>query len=424
MSNAADGVTDEQIEYVEQRPAKSQRGRRIVIVILVFLFLLLCSASYLLLRLVKPAGEIASSDEAAGIEWIRSIYGWGDGPNEQLTRPASVAIAGDGTILVPDLKESAQVVRFNPDGTADGSFTGGEGEDRFLFPTGIGVGPDDSIYIVQGTHENIMKLSPDGNQNEFTLNVVAPSSIAVAEDKLVVGAKEGFAIIDPDGTPISVVGTGGSADDQFDTVSGVAIDDEGNIYVVDTYNNRISKYDPQGEQRIWMVRTGNPGNESPNEGGGSMQAETDAEAALQTPGAAVIDGNGRLVVIDMLDFSLNVFNAEDGSFIAKYGTYGTEEGKFVYPSGLAYDEERDWFAIADLGNDRVQIVRIPDSSDDSLIATARRALAGPLRALCFPIILLLLAVAYWVYRKVRERREEQRETYEMQKIDDELVTNE
>ncbi len=406
MSNAVDGITPEQVEYVEQGPVKSPRGRRIAIVILIFLFLLLCAASYLLLRLVRPAGEIASPGDAAGIEWVRSIYGWGDGPSEQLTRPASVAIAGDGTILVPDLKESAQVVRFNPDGTPDGSFTGGADEDKILFPTGIGVGPDESVYIIQGTHENIMKLSPDGSENEFTLAVVKPSSIAATEDKLVVGAKEGFAIIDPDGTPIKVVGTGGSADDQFDTVSGVAIDDDGNIYVVDTYNNRISKYDPQGEQRLWMVRTGNPGNESANEGGGSMEIETDAEAAMQTPGAAVIDGNGRLVVIDMLDFSLNVFDSEDGALIAKYGTFGTEEGKFVYPSGLAYDEERDWFAIADLGNDRVQIVRIPDSSDDSLVATARRTLAGPLRALLFPIILLLLAIVYWVYSKLKERREQ------------------
>lgn len=416
MSSAVNGDT-EQVEYVEQQaPVKSKRGRRIVIVILIFLFLLLCAASYLLLRLVKPAGEIASSGESNGIEWVRSIYGWGEAPNQQLTRPASVAIAGDGTILVPDLKESAQVVRFTPDGTANGSFTGGEDENKILFPTGIGVGPDESIYIVQGTHQNLLKLSPDGDENVFSLNVVKPSAVAIAEDKIVVGAKEGFAIIDPDGTPISVIGTGGSADDQFDTVSGVALDDEGNIYVVDTYNNRISKYDPQGEKRLWMVRTGNPGNESANEGGGSMEAATDAEAAMQTPGAAVIDGNGRLVVVDMLDFSLNVFNSQDGSFVAKYGTYGTEEGKFVYPSGLAYDEERDWFAVADLGNDRVQIIRLPGSSEGSLAATARRAVAGPLRAVLFPIVLLLLALAYWVYSKVRERRA----TSRMTKSQDEL----
>lgn len=404
MSSAANGVTDEQVEYPERTPVKSQRGRRIVAIVLVFLFLLLCAASYLLIQLVRPAGEIASPAEAEGIEWIRSIYGWGTGPDEQLTRPASVAITSDGTILVPDLKDNAQVVRFNPDGTANGSFAGGEGEGRILFPTGIAVGPDDSIYIVQSTHENLLKLSPDGSENVFVLNVVKPSSVAVAEDKLVVGAKEGFAIIDPDGTPVSVIGTGGSDDDQFDTVSGVAIDDEGNIYVVDTYNNRVSKYDPQGQKRIWMVRTGNPGNQSANEGGGSVEVETDAEAALQTPGAAVIDGKGRLVVVDMLDFSLSVFSPEDGSLIAKYGTYGAEEGKFIYPSGLAYDRERDWFAVADLGNDRVQIIRLPGSSDGSLVATARRALAGPLRALCFPVILLLLAIAYWVYRTIRERQ--------------------
>ena len=64
----------------------------------------------------------------------------------------------------------------------------------------------------------------------------------------------------------------------------------------------------------------------------------------------------------MLDFSLAVFDPENGDVIAKYGTYGTEEGTFMYPSGLAYDAERDWFAVADLGNNRVQIVRLPGSS--------------------------------------------------------------
>ncbi|MHB1340839.1 MAG: NHL repeat-containing protein [Coriobacteriia bacterium] len=386
----------------ERTSAKSKRGRRIMVVVLVFLFLLLCSASYLLFKLVTPAGEIATSDEAGGITWVRSIYGWGPGPDQQLERPASVAIDGDGSILVPTVSGDARVYRFGPDGTFDDSFAGSEGEGRVLFPTGVTVGPDGSIYVVQGTQENLLKLTPDGAETLLKLGVVTPSAVAVADDRIVVGAKEGFAILDLEGTPIRIVGTGGVDDDQFDTVSGIAVDAEGNIFVVDTYNNRISKYDPTGE-RLWIVRTGNPGNQQANEGAMSLSTETTAPAAMQTPGAAVLDGNGRLVVIDMLDFSMAVFDPADGDFIAKYGTFGTEEGKFVYPSGLAYDPERDWFAIADLGNDRVQIVRIPGSSDPSVLATAKRALSGSLRALFLPLILLLLALAYWVYRKVRAR---------------------
>jgi len=394
---------------VKRGSAKSKRGRRIMVVILVFLFLMLCSGSYLLFKLVAPAGDIATTEEAGGIEWVRSIYGWGPAPEQQLVRPAAVAVTGDGDILVPTVTGTSVIYRFNADGSLDDSFAGSEGDGRVLYPTAVTVGPDGFIYVVQTTQENILKLTPDGKETVMMLDVVKPSALAVTEDRMVVGAKEGFAILDLEGTPIDIIGTGGFDDGQFDTVSGIAVDEDGNIYVVDTYNNRISKYGPDG-QRIWIVRTGNPGNQQANEGAMSLTTETDAPAAMQTPGAAVIDGNGRLVVLDMLDFSLAVFDTETGDFIAKYGTFGTDEGTFMYPSGLAYDVERDWFVIGDLGNDRVQIVRLPNSSSSTLLPSARRALSGSIRALFLPLILLLLALVYWVYRKVRERNADRPDT--------------
>ncbi len=389
----------------EVRPTgvRSGRGRKIMIVLLVFLALLLCSGSYLLLRFVQPAGEIATTEEARGIEWVRSIYGWGDGPGEQLQQPASVAIDSTGRILVPSVVDTSQIYRFGADGGFVDSFFGNEAEGRVLFPTGLAVGPDDSIYVVQGTQGNLLKLTPDGQQTLLQVDVDAPTAIAVTDDRIIVGAKAGFAILDMEGSPIEIIGAQGFEEEQFDTVSGVAVDEDDNIYVVDTYNNRISKYDRNG-QRLWIVKTGNPANRAANEGAESMTIETDAPAAMQTPGAAVIDGAGRLVVLDMLDFSLAVFDPDNGDVIAKYGTYGTEEGTFMYPSGLAYDPDRDWFAVADLGNNRVQIVRLPDSSASTVLPSARRALTGSLRALFLPLILLILGLAYWLYRTFRDMR--------------------
>lgn len=382
---------------------RSQRGRKVMVVLLVFLFLLLCSASYLLLRFVQPAGDIARVEDAQGIEWVRSIYGWGTGSDQQLQQPAAVAFADDGSVLVPQVVGNSQVLRFGSDGNYRESFFGSEGEGRVLFPTGIAVGPDDHIYVIQSTQENLLKLSPDGTETLLKVDIQQPTAVAVSEDRIVVGAKAGFAILDSEGSPIKVVGTEGFDEDQFDTVSGIAIDGDGDIYVVDTYNNRISKYDAQGT-RQWLVKTGNPANQAANEGAGSIKVETDAPAALQTPGAAVIDGAGRLVVVDTLDFSLTVFDTEDGAVIAKYGTYGTEEGTFLYPAGLAYDAERDWFAVGDLGNNRVQIVRLPGSSENVVLPAARRALTGSLRALFLPLILLIVGAAYWVYAKLRTKR--------------------
>lgn len=395
--------TDERMAEQARVSNRSQRGRKVMVVLLVFLFLLLCSASYLLLRFVQPAGDIARIEDAQGIEWVRSIYGWGTGSDQQLQQPAAVAFADDGSVLVPQVVGNSQVLRFGSDGNYRESFFGSEGEGRVLFPTGIAVGPDDHIYVIQSTQENLLKLSPDGTETLLKVDIQQPTAVAVSEDRIVVGAKAGFAILDSEGSPIKVVGTEGFDEDQFDTVSGIAIDGDGNIYVVDTYNNRISKYDAEGT-RQWLVKTGNPANQAANEGAGSIKVETDAPAALQTPGGAVIDGAGRLVVVDTLDFSLTVFDTEDGAVIAKYGTYGTEEGTFLYPAGLAYDAERDWFAVGDLGNNRVQIVRLPGSSENVVLPAARRALTGSLRALFLPLILLIVGAAYWVYAKLRTKR--------------------
>lgn len=395
--------TDERMAEQARVSNRSQRGRKVMVVLLVFLFLLLCSASYLLLRFVQPAGDIARVEDAQGIEWVRSIYGWGTGSDQQLQQPAAVAFADDGSVLVPQVVGNSQVLRFGSDGNYRESFFGSEGEGRVLFPTGIAVGPDDHIYVIQSTQENLLKLSPDGTETLLKIDIQQPTAVAVSEDRIVVGAKAGFAILDSEGSPIKVVGTEGFDEDQFDTVSGIAIDGDGDIYVVDTYNNRISKYDAEGT-RQWLVKTGNPANQAANEGAGSIKVETDAPAALQTPGAAVIDGAGRLVVVDTLDFSLTVFDTEDGAVIAKYGTYGTEEGTFLYPAGLAYDAERDWFAVGDLGNNRVQIVRLPGSSENVVLPAARRALTGSLRALFLPLILLIVGAAYWVYAKLRTKR--------------------
>lgn len=395
--------TDERMAEQARVSNRSQRGRKVMVVLLVFLFLLLCSASYLLLRFVQPAGDIARVEDAQGIEWVRSIYGWGTGSDQQLQQPAAVAFADDGSVLVSQVVGNSQVLRFGSDGNYRESFFGSEGEGRVLFPTGIAVGPDDHIYVIQSTQENLLKLSPDGTETLLKVDIQQPTAVAVSEDRIVVGAKAGFAILDSEGSPIKVVGTEGFDEDQFDTVSGIAIDGDGDIYVVDTYNNRISKYDAEGT-RQWLVKTGNPANQAANEGAGSIKVETDAPAALQTPGAAVIDGAGRLVVVDTLDFSLTVFDTEDGAVIAKYGTYGTEEGTFLYPAGLAYDAERDWFAVGDLGNNRVQIVRLPGSSENVVLPAARRALTGSLRALFLPLILLIVGAAYWVYAKLRTKR--------------------
>jgi hypothetical protein len=85
--------------------------------------------------------------------------------------------------------------------------------------------------------------------------------------------------------------------------------------------------------------------------------------------------------------------------LAAYGEFGQNDGLFYYPTGIAYDKTRDWFAVADTGNDRIQIVRIPGSGGSSVA----RVIGGfrlPMLVFLLPLSLLLAAA----YAAIARRR--------------------
>lgn len=387
---------------------RTTRARRVLLAVLVLLILLLIGTSYFLFTVLRPAGEFASTEELGGMEWIRSIYGYGDAPNELLSSPNDVAIAPDGTIWVTDQQQS-RVLGFNPDGTYSRMLEKGrrnETPEALSFPTALEVDEDGLIYIADSPQDRVVVMSPFNEiVREFT--VPTPLEIAVRGDRLVVGSTAGFVIFNPEGEVVKLVGTRGKGEDQFDNVRGLAIAEDGTIYALDTYNNRLSAYDRDGN-RLWIRELGRPGNQTPLTGGGSQVGTSTAEASLQLPDRLAIDGAGRLVIVDPFDFSLTVLDPENGDLIAKYGQAGIAEGQFTYPSGIDYDPSRDWFAVADTFNSRVQIVRLPDSGG-AATAPVSRALSGPLRACAIPLLLILIAIVVAVVMRRRRRQAEARD---------------
>lgn len=383
--------------------ARIMRVRRTLIVALVVLVVLLLVVFGFLVRIYQPMGQVANEKEARGVEWVRSIYGWGNTRSEQLGTPQSVAFGPDGTIWVTDAG-MARVLAFNPDGTYRTQLSKGArgtSSEALSYPSSVAVDQEGLVYIGDMTASEIVVMSPD-NEVVRRIPVPRPQSVAVTGDMLVVGSSPGFAIMSIEGEDPNVLGTLGSGDDQFDGVSGVAIDANYVVYVADQYNNRVSAYDRTGK-RLWVQRTGNSGNSiSPTE---TMVSQvTTAAAAMQLPSGITIDSAGRLVLVDAFGFQLVVLDSKTGDFIARYGDAGVEDGKFVYPSAIAYDPERDYFAIADTSMGRVQIVRIPDSGDSTL-ARAKRTLLGPARACLVPLALLFLVLAGGlIYSRVKARR--------------------
>jgi outer membrane protein assembly factor BamB len=222
---------------------------------------------------------------------------------------------------------------------------------------------------------------------------------------LVVGSASGFVIMSPTGDVIKVLGSQGKGINQFQAVRGVAIGKDGTIYADDQYNNRVSAYDRNGNRK-WIISTGSPGSQKPVSSS-TVATTSSAPANMQIPAGMTIDGANRLVIADPFGFDLVVLDTQNGRFIASYGAPGTVDGQFVYPSSVSYDPARDWFAVADTQNARVQIIRLPGSGG-STFAGANRVLTGPLRACIVPLLLILLAIVAGIVYRVMKRRKKKR----------------
>ena len=130
-------------------------------------------------------------------------------------------------------------------------------------------------------------------------------------------------------------GTGGEEDGQFNWPHGLAIDGDGNVYVVDTNNRRIQVFDLQGR---FLRKWGTEGEE---------------DGQFSYPEALAIGGDGNVYVADWTNHRIQVFDPQ-GRFLRKWGTEGEEDGQFSNPAGLAIDGDGNVY-VADWENHRIQV---------------------------------------------------------------------
>ena len=395
---------DEQRHWREVERRRIQRTRRTLIAILVVLIILLLIAGYSLVQIFQPVGKVASVQEAKGITWIRSIYGWGKASDQQFWGPQGVAIGPDGTIWATTQGQH-RVVGFNPDGSfAAMLYQGVPGDPRYpnalTYPVAVAVDPSGLIYIADQPRSTVWVMARD---NRIIRNIFVPAaaSVAVSKDRLVVGSASGFVIMTPTGQVLKVLGTQGKGVNQFQAVRGLAINADGTIFVTDQFNNRVSAYDRNGNRK-WIITTGSSGSAKPVSSS-TVATTSSAPANMQIPAGLTIDGANRLVIADPFGFDLVVLDSKDGRFIAAYGAPGTVDGQFVYPSSVSYDPNRDWFAVADTQNGRLQIIRLPGSGGSGL-SGANRAFSGPLRACIIPLLLIVLAIVAGIIYRVMKRK--------------------
>ena len=129
-------------------------------------------------------------------------------------------------------------------------------------------------------------------------------------------------------------GIQGAGEGEFEMPSGIAIDSQGNIYMTDTDNHRIQKFDSNGN---FLLQWGSQGIEN---------------GQFNSPQGIAIDFNDNIYIADTLNHRIQKFD-KNGNFLSAWGSEGTADGEFSEPRGMTVDV-MDAIYVADTNNNRVQ----------------------------------------------------------------------
>jgi DNA-binding beta-propeller fold protein YncE len=176
-----------------------------------------------------------------------------------LSGAQGAAVDSLGNVYVTD-SINDKVFVFDSDGDLDGDPFGGEGTDEgeLNSPHGIAVGPGNVIWVADMFNHRIQKFD---SQREFVLAVGkqgggagngpgefnSPTGVAVDESGNVYVADFGndrIQIFDGDGEFSAAFDADVAGDGQLDGPVDVAVDELGNIFVADFINDRVLKFSP------------------------------------------------------------------------------------------------------------------------------------------------------------------------------------
>lgn len=173
-----------------------------------------------------------------------------------------------------------------------------------------------------------ISASAGRNSLRWTVEATRSPGLAIALLTALTVVLLGAALLSP-----AAEAAGGSSG-SLSAPAGIAIDSSANVYVADTANDRIRKFDPDGVPLATWGSTG----------GGQRQ--------FRSPSGIAVDSSGTIFVADTGNNRVQrLFSS--GQYDQEWGGRGGAVGEFRSPRAIATDSNgRVW--VADTGNNRVQ----------------------------------------------------------------------
>jgi sugar lactone lactonase YvrE len=173
-------------------------------------------------------------------------------------------------------------------------------------PTGVAVGPDGSVYVTDTWNHRVQKFDPHGNL-------------------------------------VTRWGRHGSEKGEFIWPEEIAVGPDGSVYVAEIGSSRIQRFDGNGKFITqWVCRD--------NEGKYFLSPDG---LAAGGDGSVYIAGNYAWGEYDEILISYVLKFDGSGNLIAQWGRYGSGDGEFQLPHGIAAGPDGSIY-VADTGNYRIQ----------------------------------------------------------------------
>lgn len=235
-----------------------------------------------------PEEEESDRGEGQMLVWDRVEAG------VRMAAPVSVAKIWKDEIAVADTRLGA-VYRLGPKGEARGKL----GEGQLERPTGLAFDKDGGRLFVADTKASDIKIFAEdgtllgtvGRPGEGTGELNSPTHLAYARDRLYVtdALNNRIQVFDAAGQYLQEVGTRGVLVGQLTRPKGVAADEQGLSYVVESYFGHLLIYDEQGRFLLGIPGSGLKGGE------------------FFLPAGVWLDDQGQVFIADMFNGRIVVF---------------------------------------------------------------------------------------------------------------------